>query len=446
MKVSKHVDFTADLEFNAWNRLKLLNTPAFDCPHFCEVYEKVSTTPGNTEKCLFFKEISIVMPNKETRNMSLGDIIFEDAHHPIAMINCVNQTIAAILMLEKVGITHYDLHSDNVMVTNTPFDVHVYITNDNILPLETHGITPVIIDFGVAYVPGNLNATTVFADSGFTSFMSDPLVDARLLITTVEKDVAKYMKKKSTPRPSHKTQKHLKPLLLLRKYKKDILDKTFAPLKPVIDIKTGWLRDHTLPNIIDDISIPLKMKSGIAQKENMKLFLDLLQHRVGLPLKNELNDERGSFRDLFLAFLADWVFVEQCIRNTKEEFMFVKDLLQESDLVRLKHRYPKIKNLFQLQTHLFDMGNVLENMFIRAQKETMLRRDLIYSNLECKTTSDIFNCLPKYNIEYKPGMKILIFDMRKQFVEYRDIIVDNDHTTLLTLLDLEPTLETTLPS
>jgi hypothetical protein len=435
LKISKHVDFVPELEWNAWSALKTLDSPTFRCPHFCEIYEKVTTSPGKPSYCLFFKEISLTLPNKDVRNMSLGDVIFEDLHNPIGVVNCVNQTFAAILMLEKVGITHYDLHSDNIMVSDTPFDVHVYITDSNILSLETYGITPVVIDFGVAYVPNNkLNAPTVFTDSGFTTFMSDPLVDPRLLITTVRKDLDKFLKRKSTPKPSQKTQKKLKPLLLLRKYKKAFLDNTFKPMKPLVDQKTGWLKEDTFPNIINDIinvingiiRREIRPKKGIFHKDNVKWVLELLQHQITLPIKDEMNVVSRDFKTIFLDFMSEWIDVEQRIRNTKEEFLFLKDVIREPDLFKLKHRYPSIKNLYRLQSHLYELAKVFENSFIHAKREIEAKRGDIYSALEYKSATDIFNNIPKYHVNYKHGMKVLIVDMRSAQIVYRQLQIEDE--------------------
>lgn len=440
LKISKHVDFVPELEWNAWTVLKTLDSTTFKCPHFCEIYEKVTTSPGSPSYCLFFKEISLTLPNKNVKNMTLGDVVFEDLHNPVGMINCVNQTFATILMLEKVGITHYDLHSDNVMVTNTPFDVHVYITGSNILTLETYGITPVIIDFGVAYVPNSrLNSTTVFTDSGFTSFMYDPLADPRLLITTIRKDFDKFLKTKSIPRPFRKTQKNLKSLLLLRKYKKDFLDTIFKPIKLMVDQKTGWFKENTFPNIISDVikyeikPLNIKRKTGIFQKDNIKWILELLQHRINLPIENrDVNmDGNRDFKSIFLDFMLEWLDVEQRIRNTKEEFLFLKDIIRESDLFKLKHRYPSIKNLYRLQTHLYELANVFEKYFVQAKKDIETKREEIYLNLEYKSATDIFNRIPKYHVNYKNGMKVLVVDMRSDQITYHQLQIDDTTETHL---------------
>ncbi len=72
MKMSNHIDFVLELEEEAWNHLKKLN-----CLHFCEVFEKLPIKPGERRYCLFYKEIT-----NNSRNDSLGKLIFEQAHHP----------------------------------------------------------------------------------------------------------------------------------------------------------------------------------------------------------------------------------------------------------------------------------------------------------------------------------------------------------------------------
>ena len=359
-------------------------------------------------------------------------------------MNCVSQTIAAILMLEKVGITHYDLHSDNVMISNTPFDVHVYITAGDIAMFETYGITPVVIDFGVAYVPDTrLNATTVFTDSGFTTFMNDPLVDTRLLLATAKKDLTKYLKRKSSTRPTGKfrqvnvwPQRHFKSILALKRYK-DQLHKMLLPLKTAIDQKTGWLKENTFPHTIHDVIkseiSPLKLnrKGGLFHKDNVKWFLELLQHRINIPLKKELNETHRPFKELFLEFVLEWIHVEQIIRNTKEELFFFKDLVRDIEIVKLKHRYPKIKNISRLRTCVDLLSQSFENVFINAQKEIELKRDTLYSCMVYKTTNDLFRRLSRAPIQFKIGMKVLVCDMRGNLVEYHQLTLNEDQVDLL---------------
>lgn len=97
-------------------------------------------------------------------------------------------------MIEHMGITHYDLHADNVMVADTPYDVHVYKFGDSVIPIRTFGLAPVIIDFGMAYIPNSkYNATCVFSNEGYTTFTSHPIVDSRLLLMTAIKDLQELL-------------------------------------------------------------------------------------------------------------------------------------------------------------------------------------------------------------------------------------------------------------
>ena len=181
IKFSNHIDFVLELEEEVWKRLKLLNSI-----HFCKVLTKTSINPGERRYQLVFEEIthyepknsislrnqSNIGPVKEkdnstiikNKNDSLANLLYDAKHKVVALMNCLNQTLAAIIMYQNLGITHYDLHVDNVMITNTEYDVHVYKLENNILAIKTFGLSPVIIDFGMAYVPNNrYNATCMFA-------------------------------------------------------------------------------------------------------------------------------------------------------------------------------------------------------------------------------------------------------------------------------------------
>ena len=111
MKMSHHIDVVLELQETAWNRLKEL-----DCIHFFEVLKKIPLKP------LFYNEIS-----SKSHITSLSHVIYEHSYHPNAILNCIRQALAAMVMFERLGITHYDLHSDNVMITDTEYDVHFMI-------------------------------------------------------------------------------------------------------------------------------------------------------------------------------------------------------------------------------------------------------------------------------------------------------------------------------
>lgn len=451
MKTSNHIDFVIELEEEVWQNLKRLNSI-----HYCKVLAKTPVSPGERRFCLFFEEIKhneteISLHYKKkiqktSRNDSLAQLIYDAKHKPYALINCINQTLAAIAMFETLGITHYDLHADNVMITNTEYDVHVYKLNKNIVSIKTYGISPVIIDFGMAYLPNNrYNATCMFSNSGFTTFIPDQLVDARLLLTTAIKDLVYSIKnlKKTTisfPTATKIRRAHSGSVSLTSNSSKVSLGSSGTKSSDIVNLveryikkiklmfvplklqDNGWFHDNCFSNIIDDIvnSVPkilLKRKSGIFKKNNFEWTLELMQHEITLPLKLDGKSTVGSFNEAILLFASEWVFVEQIIRNTKEEQLFLKELVSMDEEIKsftkMRHRYPKIQNLNRLKNTIKNASIIFKEILIDKKMKIETKKKNMYSKLSFQTTEDILTSLPKPPIKYEDGMKLHFIDISK---------------------------------
>jgi len=420
MKMSNHIDFVLELEEEAWNRLKTLN-----CLHFCEVFEKIPLKPGERRYCLFYKEIT-----NNSRNDSLANLIFEQNHHPNAILNCVRQTLAAIAMFEKLGITHYDLHADNVMVADTQYDVHVYKFGDKIVPIRTYGLAPVIIDFGLAYIPNNrYNATCVFAKDGFTTFMSDSIVDSRLFLMTAIKELKELVKSFRMRTRSVFNSQYKNTCIVIEKFimKAELI---FTSLKLQ---QNGWYKkENMFPNIIEDLiaQLPQTLRNterGIFKYNNFNWIIELLQHEITIPIQYKQTD--ASFSKATCEFAIDWKrYVEPIIRNTHEEQFFFKDLVSiphdADDTVykTMKSRYPKIKIIKRLRKHIKNMGDAFNNFLFEKRCEAdRIKKDL-YAKLLYKSTQDILYILPSMPNKYIEGMTMLVMDPASP--NHKQVILD----------------------
>lgn len=425
LKISNHVDFMIELEQEAWLNLQTLNSP-----HFCNVFEKKPIKSGRNSFCLFLKELTL-----DKQNITLTDFIIKRIDNPNIIINCIRQTLAGIVMFEKIGITHYDLHTDNVMLTSTPYDIHVYKFDDIIIPIRTDLITPVIIDFGMAYIRNNrYNATCVFSDNGFTTFMQDPIIDSQLLLITSIKNLKeninkiKYMKQKIISEKFTTLEKFIRKIELL-----------FLPLN--LDKESGWYKKALFTNIVRTLKqdIPLsffRIKKGVFKKDNFDWIIELLQHLITLPLEPKVMSDDAStviFARATLELTINWKkFVEPIIRNTLEEQMFFKDLVMmpfDADiqtLTKIKRRYPKIVNIKQMRNLIQTMGDAFNNLLYEKMIETKKIKDLMYSKLIYSNTLDILRYLPHSPIVYTKGMKLLIMTDSKHSKHSKEIIIDQN--------------------
>ena len=410
MKMSNHIDFVIELEEEAWNRLKKLN-----CLHFCEVFEKLPLKPGERRYCLFYKEIT-----NNSRNDSLANLIFEQAHHPNAILNCVRQTLAAMVMFEELGISHYDLHSDNAMVTDTPYDVHVYKFGDKIVPIRTYGLAPVIIDFGLSYIPNTrYNASCMFAKDGFTTYMPDPIVDSRLLLMTAVRELKEIVKTLRSRVCRVFNSQYKDTCLVIERFIKKV-ELIFSPLR--LNRENGWFKkEDVFPNIIEDLMNQLpqelqKTKRGIFKPDNFEWIIELLQHELTIPV-TQYKPDAPSFGNATCMLAMDWKkFVEPVIRNTHEEILFFKDLVSiphDADIntfTTLKHRYPKVKNIKRLRGHVKAMGDAFNNFLYDKTVETQRIKDTMYAKLPYMTTHDILCALPSMQNVYSEGMTLFVMD------------------------------------
>ncbi len=421
MKMSKHIDFVLELEQEAWNRLKKLN-----CLHFCEVFEKLPIKAGEQRYCLFYKEVT-----NNSRNDSLANLIFEQTHHPNAILNCVRQTLAAIVMFEILGITHYDLHSDNAMVTDTPYDVHVYKFGDKIIPIRTYGLAPVIIDFGLAYIPNTrYNASCVFAKDGFTTYMQDPIVDSRLLLMTAVRELKKSVNTlRSTRRVFHPQYKDT--CAVIERFIKKV-ESIFIPLKLM---ENGWFEKKKIfPDIVNDLTNQLpqalqKTKKGIFKPDNFDWTIELLQHELTIPVTQYKPDAPSFCKATCMLAMAWKQFVEPVIRNTHEEQLFFKDLVStpcDADthaFTRLRHRYPKVKTIKRLRAHVKAMADAFSNFLYHKTAEAQRIKDRMYAKLPYRSTQDILCALPSMPNVYNEGMTILVMDPSNN---HKIVVLDED--------------------
>jgi hypothetical protein len=401
-KSSNHVDFVLDLEETAAKTLDEL-----DCVHFCKMLER--RTFSNSSDILIFEEIF----HSDDKNDSLANLIYQENHHPKAILNCVRQTLAAIVMFEKLGITHYDLHADNVMITDATHDIHVYdFGKDRIVPIQTNGITPVVIDFGMSHVPrSKFGATCAFVHQGFTPFTNDPLVDSRLLLKTVSRDLRRMVKGFRSKTKSVFNSKYKESCLVVEQFAKKI-DLIFKSLK--LEHHSGWFPEHTFEDIPKDLTsrIPFKTKKGIFKKENFSWVLELVQHELVVPV--EKIEDAPSFEHAVAGLALLWKkFVEPVIRNTHEEQIFLKDLVNtntNSGYVRLRHRYPKIKNMVRLKKCVKDLANSFGNYVFEANVRISEKKRGLYSKIPYQNTFAILNALPKMPISYVQGMTVLVMN------------------------------------
>jgi len=428
VKTSKHIDFVLENEVEVWKRVSVFNSP-----HFAKVIKTVPVAKRENRLVVFFEEINTSSENgkyisgsykrynkhrnsaslKTQRCISLSELLQSPDKHPSAVLNCVRQTLAAVIMYETVGITHYDLHADNVMIRNTPYDIHVYKINDIIIPIMTFGIAPVIIDFGLSHVDnGNWAAINSFSYQGVSTFYKDPIIDCILLLITVKNHMEFHN--------SWIVSNYIAEMEAYCKYIKSTTD-WFAKL-PVDN--NGWFAKHTFPDTTYDLlqSFP-PVEYGIFSTKNIGFVIELLQYSIKVPI-TKVESTTTTFKQSLLRLCVLWIdTVEPVIKNIHFEKMLFKDLVSLiakhefnvdcyiSEIKKLKRKYKNILNFHQLISSVRLLRNIFSNKIYKSSVIVKNIKKRLYEKVVHKSTLDFLKEVPFVNYMIIPGMTVLIQDI-----------------------------------
>ncbi len=164
------------------------------CPHFCESYGMVNVKVDPEGGSLFKDSDTAIKSDVALMEFIPGDAFSKsiaDLSHD-QIVSVLQQTLLAVdIMQTKFQMTHYDLHTSNVMlICCHPDTVFVYKWKGRTFVIPTRGVVPVIIDFGFAYsnlLEGRFYGLMSFTNDGCLGCQTDEGYDARVfLIDTVD--------------------------------------------------------------------------------------------------------------------------------------------------------------------------------------------------------------------------------------------------------------------
>jgi hypothetical protein len=368
--VKKFIDqtFAFELEIQIWNVLK-----DFKNIHFCKIYD-------TGENYIVFKQIAF-----EKTLLSISDIFYEKKYTTSLALNCIFQTLAAVIMYEKKNITHYDLHGDNVLIQKTPYDIHVYKIDNFFMAIETFGMTPVIIDFGLSYLNNfNYLSTFSFLNYGYTTFLQDTNIDSRILLFTCLKDGNKR-KDKTFCHFNNKTRL------------------IFSQLD--VSEETGRLKKVHYPDLIKEITEELALdETGLFSQENIYWTLDAFHSGIVLPM-TEVSSV-GSFFELYIVFSKTWK--KYIITDIQTQKCLLKKIILSQTFEEIESFAPlfsfvKKDILYDLKKQTRCLADSLQQLFISNNIQTI--QHSLYSKLKYPSTQDILFKLFgdfKSRIQYKP--------------------------------------------
>lgn len=297
------------------------------CPHFCRLLGGIicEVNPSTSTKKNPFEITSKYPIEKEVilcellkNNVKLYNYIKSDRCENRKILSIIKQTLCAISVSQKKKkFTHYDLHSNNVLLQKCDMDsVNLYILADKTyFAIPTHGNKPTIIDYGFSYSVDlddkPLWPSLGHTEVGFTSYRFDPISDPKLFLVTLSDELCDINPDKQT--------------LKLRRVVRNL----FSGLD--IDWRSGWDKNGSSISDLIYKSISINIDdSKVFTKYGSHCF-DLLQTLVILPIQSQ---PETSYVDEFDEFLEEFVKIETAINLSFYSIYILKTLVSSARSVR----------------------------------------------------------------------------------------------------------------
>lgn len=371
------------------------------------------------------KQTVILFEYIETKNSFLDYIKCKEVPEK-HLYSIIKQTLLSLIILQYRKFTHYDLHSDNILIKKCNNDtVFLYnISKDNQICIPSYGIYPVIIDYGFSYILdiektlycNNLEQT----EKGFTPFMYDSIVDFKLFLVSSSRQILSY-KKTETSKNFRKVVKNI-----------------FKPLN--INWKTGWNKYEKTSiseKIYNTLNSDIILKSEVFS-EDIFTVLELFKGMICLPFSKQ-NCNIDINRPLSV-IINEWTKIEKIVKNNKIRLYILKIIINSAILNKEKYLLTNTRKeaISNFKSVIFENVNLVikfctfnnvhfekllcslilfsikieENIYLYSKKENKVKSEhirkmefnnpeLIYSYLEANT-----DCPYTYN----DNTKIIIVD------------------------------------
>ena len=321
-KISQYINYLVQHEMTVINGL---NEIANYCPHFCKgvgaILADVNPTVvrsgnpfENLGKHVIEKEV-LLMEHLEKSYKFYNYIKNKNVNESV-LYSIVKQTLLGISIAQrKKKFTHYDLHSNNIMLKKCSKDlVFLYVLDENNqFAVSTRGYYPIIIDYGFSYIDnfkgGPLWQTFSYTDVGFTSTEFDPIADMKLFMIICADEINKHRGSK------------------LSRTLYNISKNVFRKLNVQWD--SGW--DNVDGTVSDKVILKLEpvMKNSILFSDYEHYCLDIIQTLIIQPLKPiKTKDLYISFN----AFIQEFQKIEQQI-STPFYLLYILKGIVDSNLL-----------------------------------------------------------------------------------------------------------------
>jgi hypothetical protein len=321
-KLSQYLNYTIEQEYNV---IEGLNNTSSYIPNFVKTYGKFyckinDKFKKNKNPFYIGKEDNsiwaVVLLMELLDGLKLYRYIKNETMPNEINLSLVKQVLLACLVAnKKINFTHYDLHTNNIIVRKCPLNsVYLYILPDGSKYLvPTYGFLPTIIDFGFSYNDNckqrPLYSSLAHTDVGFLTCKEDNHSDFKLFLTSVSYEMDTYRPKKINN--------------IFRKLIKSVYSET------KVDLVNGW--DLELDNTSISTKLYRRVRTHFKKSKFFfsqgEFIIDLMQSLVFLPIKKYENKNEYSMDTHFSNIVGEFSKIEKTCKTEFNCMYIFKEML-----------------------------------------------------------------------------------------------------------------------
>lgn len=432
-KISQYINYLAHHESIV---MASLNKMKDYCPHFCSGYGviKCLINPKNRKSGNPF-EMSIDNIEKDVllleyidnNSVKLYSHIKSEKTSDDVIYSNIKQTLMAISIAQKkCELSHYDLHSLNIMLRKCDKDVvFLYVFDeDNQFVVPTRGYYPTIIDFGFSYVKemegGPLWPSMAHTDVGFLSDRFDWVADPKLFMVTISSDLESMRGNKKS------------------KLFRTIVKNIFKPLS--IDWEAGWDDVNEdgasiyVLELLNDVNVYSKLFT-----EYDHYCIDIICSLIIMPIEKQ---SYGNINIAYSSFLKEFSKIEKVISSSFLNICILKEIVDIARNVRpyyieddkrdlaikyfrdelhvaiskfAKFCYPKDIQYEKMLCSLYVLSRCIEGVLYDVMENRVNKKVKEYKKLKLTSIEQMYGCIEcnipdTYN--YNHNTTIFVFDVK----------------------------------
>ena len=323
-KVSQYIDFLIEHEFKIMTRLSSISDY---CPHFCTEPELLMCLTESKPKKYKspFDLVSSrplykpVLIEDYIKGPKLGSYIDSSKSLPV-VLSAIKQVMMGIAISHDLGFTHYDLHTDNIILNACDKDrVLLYVMdNDTAFAVPSNGYCAKIIDYGFSYIDSmegdSLTTSFLHTDIGYTNDRFDWLNDAKLFLVSVCYQIENAFPKSGDA----------------KKFT-NCIHNMFSNLN--LDWECGWddfEGGSLLDNLIEILDEECRNTSFLFSKHAID-SIGILQGMISLPLEPL---EYDDLADSYSMFIKEFSKIEDVIENPAHLFYILKAIVDTARIIK----------------------------------------------------------------------------------------------------------------